>query len=51
MGYDRHINYAKICLLSIYIQKGAKFIGTNPDKATMMNGYRWPGNGCMISCV
>ena len=51
MGYDRHINYAKICLLSLYIQNGAKFIGTNPDKATMQHGYKMPGCGSMLSCL
>lgn len=36
MGYDFTLNYSKIMLISFYVQMGAKFIGTNPDKYTMI---------------
>lgn len=51
MGYDNHITYTKICLLSLYIQHGVKFIGTNPDKYTMRHGHRMPGCGSMLACI
>ncbi len=51
MGYDNNFNYSKICLLSLYVQNGAKFIGTNPDKFTILFGHKAPGNGSMIACI
>ena len=40
-----------MCLASFHVQKGAKLIGTNPDKFTMIAGFRTPGNGSILSCV
>jgi 4-nitrophenyl phosphatase len=51
MGYDQTFSYKKLCLLSLYIQNGAKFIGTNPDKYTMSYGFRMPGCGSMLACL
>lgn len=51
MGYDHQLNYNKIVLIGIYVQLGAKFIGTNPDKYTMLNNLKIPGCGSMIKCV
>ena len=51
MGYDKYLTYNKICLISLYLQKGLKFFGTNPDKYTMIDGYRMPGTGCLIKSV
>lgn len=51
MGYDFEINYPKLCLISFHLQHGARFIATNPDKYTMIGGYKLPGNGSFISCV
>lgn len=51
MAYDNNFNYTKLCLLSLYVQRGVKFIGTNPDKFTMRNGLRMPGCGSMLACV
>ena len=50
-GYDININYTKICLASFHIQKGAKLVGTNPDRFTMVSGFKIPGNGSLLSCV
>lgn len=30
-GYDFEISYLKLCLASLHVQNGAKFIATNPD--------------------
>ena len=51
LGYDFQINYYKICLASFYIQNGAKLIVTNPDKHTMIAGYKVPGNGSFAKCL
>lgn len=42
------MSYTKATLLAMYLQKGVKFIGTNADKFTMVDGFRVPGNGSMI---
>lgn len=51
MGYDNELTYCKIVLTALYVQLGAKFIGTNPDKYTMLKNWKIPGCGSMISCV
>lgn len=51
MAYDNNFTYTKLCLLSLYVQKGAKFIGSNPDKYTMRYGHKMPGCGSMLACV
>lgn len=51
MAYDNNFTYTKLCLLSLYVQKGVKFIGSNPDKYTMRHGHRMPGCGSMLACV
>jgi 4-nitrophenyl phosphatase len=51
MGYDFNITYQKLLLICLYIQMGAKFIGTNPDKYTMIENFQVPGCGSMIKCI
>ena len=52
MGYDFNFNYAKICYISLTLQQpGVFFLGTNPDKFTMIGGYKMPGNGSMLACL
>ena len=51
VGYDKYMTYAGICLASFTIQKGAKFIGTNPDKFSMVRGLKVPSAGSMISLI
>jgi ribonucleotide monophosphatase NagD (HAD superfamily) len=51
MGFDIDFNYQKMCLICLYLQKGLKFIGTNPDKGTIIEGFRVPGAGSMIKSV
>ena len=51
MGYDRNLTYNEIVLISAYVQSGAKFIGTNPDKYTIVGDFKIPGCGSMIKCI
>lgn len=50
-GYDSHITYAKILLVTMYVQRKAVFLATNPDKYTMIDIYRAPGCGSLISPI
>ena len=45
------MTYAKSCLACYHIQKGVKFFGTNPDKFTMIRGFRIPGCGSILSTI
>lgn len=51
MGYDNKLTYHKIIIISIYVQKGAKFIATNPDRYTMIEGLKIPGCGSMVKTI
>ena len=51
MGYDFNFSYKKLVQVSLYVQKGAKFIGTNPDKHTMLQNYKIPGCGSMMKSI
>lgn len=51
MGYDSNLTYRKIVTISLIVQNGAKFIGTNPDKYTMSAGFKIPGCGSMIKTI
>jgi len=50
-GYDSQINYAKILLIIMYVQRKAAFVATNPDKYTIIDNYRAPGCGSLISPI
>lgn len=51
-GYDFELTYEKLRLASHYIQDGAFFIGTNPDKSfPEPNGYVAPGAGSILAAI
>lgn len=50
-GYDSKITYAKILLVTLYIQRKTAFVATNPDKYTIIDNYRAPGCGSLISPI
>lgn len=51
VGLDAHVTYEKFCLATLAIQKGATFIGTNPDKNIPTERGLLPGAGALISLV
>ena len=38
-------------LITLYVQRKVAFIATNPDKYTMIDNYRAPGCGSLISPI
>ena len=50
-GVDFRVNYSKIALASLYIQRCKKWIVTNEDAFTIQHGYRAAGNGSIISSI
>lgn len=51
VGLDNHVTYEKFVLATLAIQKGATFIGTNPDKNIPTERGLLPGAGSLISLV
>ncbi len=50
-GVDREITYQKISTAATLIRKGAKFIGTNPDKTFPTPHGLTPGAGAIIAAI
>jgi|JI6StandDraft_1071083.scaffolds.fasta_scaffold06646_6 ribonucleotide monophosphatase NagD (HAD superfamily) len=48
VGVDYAINFGKVALASLYIQKGKPLFATNKDQSILVAGYKLPGAG---SCV
>ena len=51
VGYDYEMSFTRLELASFHLQRGAKLLGTNPDKFTMEAGFKVPGNGSMLTCL
>ena len=51
MGWDCEMSFSKSCLISFHLQNGVKFFGTNPDKFTMIRGYKVPGAGSILASI
>ena len=49
VGLDREITYEKLMIATLAIRKGARFIGTNPDKNLPTDKGLIPGAGSFIS--
>lgn len=51
VGLDNDVTYEKFVLATLAIQKGATFIGTNPDKNIPTERGLLPGAGSLIAMV
>jgi len=51
VGYDRGLTYEKLAKAALAIQAGAKFIGTNPDKALPSERGLVPGTGATLAAL
>ncbi len=51
MGIDHDLSYEKLAKASLAIRAGAKFIGTNGDKAIPTERGLLPGNGSLVKLV
>lgn len=49
VGLDNYLTYEKVVKATLAIQKGATFIGTNPDKNIPTERGLLPGAGSVIS--
>jgi 4-nitrophenyl phosphatase len=51
VGIDRTITYEKLAIASLAIQKGAKFLSTNSDRAVPTERGLVPGNGAITAAI
>lgn len=50
-GWDRAFSFRKMCIASLYLQRGCVFIGTNPDATDKLPDRFIPGNGCALAAI
>mmetsp|Transcript_15217 Transcript_15217/g.17233 ORF Transcript_15217/g.17233 Transcript_15217/m.17233 type:complete len:302 (+) Transcript_15217:191-1096(+) len=50
-GWDKNFSYKKLALGSLYLQHGAKLVGTNPDCYDRVGSRNKPGAGCLIASL
>jgi glycerol-1-phosphatase len=52
VGWDRGADYAALRTASILVDRGAAFVGTNPDPSfPAADGSRWPGAGALLAAI
>ena len=52
VGWDKSFSFRKLCLASLYLQRGRRLIATNPDTGIKAgNGTTMPGNGCALAAI
>ena len=51
VGWDRHLTYDKLAQATLYINAGATFIGTNPDRTWPGEQGLLPGAGAILAAV
>ena len=51
VGWDRGFSFRKLCLASLYVQRGAALVATNPDAADALADRTVPGNGALVAAV
>lgn len=51
VGLDTSFGFRQMCMASAYIQKGAHFLGTNPDVADRVGSLLMPGTGPILSSI
>jgi ribonucleotide monophosphatase NagD (HAD superfamily) len=52
MGHDTSFTMSKLCIASLYInQQKCKFVLTNTDRFTVINGKQFPGTGTLLQGI
>ena len=51
VGLDRALTYDKLVTATLAIQKGAMFVGTNPDKNIPTESGLYPGAGSIVASI
>lgn len=51
VGLDRSLTYAKLATAALALQRGARFLGTNPDRSLPVEGGLVPGAGAIQAAL
>jgi len=52
VGIDFNFSYRSLCIASLYVQSGCKFIASNKDRnTTNRKGDYHPGGGCIVKAI
>lgn len=51
VGFDAHVDYAKLKRASLLVQRGAVLVATNPDGSFPAADGLWPGAGALLAVV
>lgn len=51
VGWDKKMNFSKATLASLHVQRGLKFFKTNPDRFSIVGGYKIPSCGSIAKII
>jgi len=51
VGWDRFFTFRKLTISSIYLQRGCRFIGANPDISDRVGELLFPGTGPILASI
>lgn len=51
IGWDRQVDYEKLCRASLLVQRGAALFATNADASYPAVDGNWPGAGALLAAV
>jgi 4-nitrophenyl phosphatase len=51
VGFDREVNWGKLTQAALAIERGALFVGTNPDPSFPLEQGQAPGNGAFVTAI
>ncbi|MEX0834131.1 MAG: HAD-IIA family hydrolase [Actinomycetota bacterium] len=51
VGWDKDATYTKLKNAGLLVQRGAKLVATNPDRAYPASDGLWPGAGALLSVI
>jgi len=51
VGWDRGVDYAKLRVASILVQRGAALVATNADPSFPASDGNWPGAGALLAAI
>ena len=51
VAFDSQLNYYKLAMAALYVQRGARFVATNADRQYPCNNRKLPANGTLVGSV
>lgn len=51
VGWDRGVDYAKLRVASVLVERGASLVATNGDPSLPSSDGNWPGAGALVAAI